>query len=294
MTSVVASAMPVALITGAHGGMGTACARVFGQTRRLVLTDLDAGRLAALRNQLEADGAEVVETIAADLTRPGAVERVVEAVKAAGRLGTVVHTAGVSPSLAEGWEPILELNLTASVRLLDALEPQLAAGTACILIASMAGYSMPPTPELTAAVQALIQQGDPALLAAMIAGEADPPAAAYVLSKFGVLRLVESRAPSWARAGARIVSLSPGFMRTPMGLIEDRKPNTQALRAMTPIARWGTALDVAHAAEFLASDRASFISGCDLRIDGALVPALSLAGSGENLLSPFENEAKET
>jgi NAD(P)-dependent dehydrogenase (short-subunit alcohol dehydrogenase family) len=78
--------------------------------------------------------------------------------------------------------------------------------------------------------------------------------------------------------GARIVSLSPGLIATPMGALEfERQPVKYDLLAKTPIRREGTMLEIADTIEFLASDRASFISGIDLLVDGGLTAALSHA-----------------
>ena len=286
MTGPARDATPIALITGAHGGMGAACARVFARRYKLVLNDRDQDRLEALRVQLQNDGAAVVQAIAGDISSEAVIGQITGAVKDAGRLGALVHTAGLSPSLA-GWEPILNVNLTGSIRLLDAVEPLLQPGTAGVVIASIAGYSLPISDALKAAVDALILKGDagPAAAAIQAAGDDHAAGAAYAISKYGVLRLVEQRSRAWAQAGARLTSISPGMISTPMGRLEaTEKPMAGAMVAATPAGRWGTPLDIANAAEFLCSDLASFISGCDLRVDGGLVGAMNsgqVGGIGE-------------
>ncbi|MDE0987610.1 MAG: SDR family oxidoreductase [Pseudomonadales bacterium] len=80
---------------------------------------------------------------------------------------------------------------------------------------------------------------------------------------------------------ARIVSISPGTIYTPMGRAEhDSNPAAAAVVQATPVGRWGSPNDIAAACEFLVSDQASFITGTDLRVDGGVTPALrSMASS---------------
>jgi len=79
----------------------------------------------------------------------------------------------------------------------------------------------------------------------------------------------------WGKKGARIVSLSPGLIATPMGALEfQNQPMKYDLLAATPLQREGTMLEIANVVEFLASDRASFISGTDILVDGGLVGTL--------------------
>lgn len=264
----------VAVITGAHGGMGIACARVFGRRHRLILTDRDEQRLETLRGQLAADGVDIAAAIAGNLSRKEVLSKIVEATKASGRLQALIHTAGLSPALA-GWQDILEVNLVATLRLLDAIEPLLEPGAAAVLIASIAGHMTTISPELAAGIDAVLDGGDRAALdSAVQAGGG--AGAAYGFSKYAVMRLAQKRARAWAKAGARIVSISPGLIATPMGRKEAADtPGASHLVDITPVGRWGTPLDIANAAEFLCSDLAGFITGCDLRVDGGVIGALT-------------------
>jgi NAD(P)-dependent dehydrogenase (short-subunit alcohol dehydrogenase family) len=110
---------------------------------------------------------------------------------------------------------------------------------------------------------------------------------AYVLAKRGVMRLCERLAKNWGSCGGRIVSIAPGLIDTPMGRQELAQQEIMALMvAMTPVQRAGMGPmpgrpeDIASIAAFLCSDAASFISGCDIRVDGGLVGAgRHMAGS---------------
>ena len=87
------------------------------------------------------------------------------------------------------------------------------------------------------------------------------------------------RAAAWGARGARIVSLSPGLIATPMGALEfAAQPAKRALLPLTPLQREGTMVEIADAVDFLVSDRASFITGTDLLVDGGIHAALREGG----------------
>ena len=98
---------------------------------------------------------------------------------------------------------------------------------------------------------------------------------AYSLAKYGVIRLCQREASAWGARGARIVSLSPGIIQTPMGQQEfDQQPMMATLVAQTPLKRMGQPEEIAAAAAFLLSADASFITGCDMLVDGGVTGAL--------------------
>ncbi|WP_162527275.1 SDR family oxidoreductase [Sphingomonas solaris] len=273
---------PTLLVTGAAGGMGRACARLMGATHDLVLTDVSSATLDGFAAELEGEGYVVRQARAGDLGDAALLAALVGDVGEDGPV-TLVHTAGLSPAMSD-WRTIVRVNLIATVRLLDAVEPVLRPGSVAVLIASTAGHMMPPIP----AVQALLDRPlDPGMIEALapivedMAGgsAAHMPGIGYSLGKQAVLRLVEQRAIAWGRLGARIASISPGLILTPMGRRE--MAETEGATAMleaAPVGRGGRAIDIALAAQFLASAQAGFISGTDLRVDGGSVAAFRFPG----------------
>jgi NAD(P)-dependent dehydrogenase (short-subunit alcohol dehydrogenase family) len=260
--------------------MGRACARELGRSLRLVVTDLDPARLEALAAGLTEEGYAVVAAVAGDLAEPGLADRLIGKAREQGGVRSVIHTAGLSPALAP-WDAILTANLVATERLLRALEPQLEDGLAAVLLASMAGhmaardaaidalFADPLSPELLPAAAEALQ---PHVAPGDAYGLASP---AYAQSKRAVIRMCEARAAAWGARGARLVSISPGTIWTPMGRAEAQaNPGAARVVAATPAGRWGSPLDVSAAAAFLASDAAGFVTGCDLRVDGGVTPAL--------------------
>jgi NAD(P)-dependent dehydrogenase (short-subunit alcohol dehydrogenase family) len=114
------------------------------------------------------------------------------------------------------------------------------------------------------------------------------PGTAYALAKHGVVRLCQRSAVAWGRRGARVVSVSPGLIDTAMGRLELRdNPGKRGLIGRTPVPAPpddggsdelpGRTADIADVVEFLAGPQARFISGCDVRVDGGLVAALTAA-----------------
>jgi NAD(P)-dependent dehydrogenase (short-subunit alcohol dehydrogenase family) len=267
------------LITGAAGGMGRACARLFGATQDLILTDVAEEPLSRFAEELRVDGYNIVSVHVGDLAREALLSGLANEL-AGDAPFTLLHTAGLSPSQAE-WQSIMTVNLIATERLLRAVEPVIKPGTVGIVIASTAGHLLPPV----AAAQSILDEPlmddlferiGP-LIAAMAAqaGQAGTRGIAYSLSKQAVLRLCERRAPAWGERGARIVTISPGLILTPMGRRElAETPGAAEMRDAAPAGRPGTPMDIALAAQFLASDSASFITGSDLKVDGGSIAAI--------------------
>jgi NAD(P)-dependent dehydrogenase (short-subunit alcohol dehydrogenase family) len=270
----------VLVITGGAGGMGLACARALADRGRLLLVDLREDLLDQARKALAGQGA-VVDTLRCDVTSATDVAAVADRLRELGRLRCLVHTAGVSPEMADA-ATVLDVDLAGSVRITDALLPLVNPGSSAILIGSVAGYSDVPT-----AVEPLLD--DPladGFLAAVEQALGQPldSATAYVLAKRGVTRLVERLATPWGRRGGRTVAISPGLIDTPMGRLElDRQPIIPVMIEVTPVKRADRPLpgrpeDIAATVAFLESDAAAFISGCDIRVDGGLV------GAGKHLM----------
>jgi NAD(P)-dependent dehydrogenase (short-subunit alcohol dehydrogenase family) len=270
----------VVVITGAAGGMGLACARALADRGRLLLVDLREDLLDQARKALGAQGA-TVDTLPCDVTSAADVAAVANRVRELGRLRCLVHTAGVSPEMADA-ATVLDVDLAGSVRITDAFFPLVNPGSSAILIGSIAGYS-----DVPAAVEPLLD--DPladGFLAAVEQALGQPldSATAYVLAKRGVTRLAERLATPWGKRGGRTVAISPGLIDTPMGRLElDRQSIIPVMIEVTPVKRPDRPLpgrpeDIAATVAFLESDAAAFISGCDIRVDGGLV------GAGKHLM----------
>jgi NAD(P)-dependent dehydrogenase (short-subunit alcohol dehydrogenase family) len=260
----------VAIVTGAASGMGLAVARRFAaEDWTLLACDLDAARLdAAVEDGLE--GVGVVETLAGDISAADFPARLLQALD--GRpVAALVHCAGLSPTMGDPAR-ILEVNLAASLRLVEAVRDRMAPRAAAVLFASTAGHML--GGQLDAMIDAVVTpEAVPSLVA-----YAPNPGAAYSISKRGVQLLVRRQAKAFGARQARIASISPGIIDTPMGQAE--LGATEVMRQMIDMGalpRMGRAEEVAAAAAFLCSPEASFITGCDLRVDGGQLAVAGVA-----------------
>jgi NAD(P)-dependent dehydrogenase (short-subunit alcohol dehydrogenase family) len=267
------------VVTGA-GGMGLAAAHALAGTGTLVLVDVDEQLLEQGARSLAAEGARP-HTIRCDVTVAADVGVVADKVGDLGGLRSLVHTVGLSPHMAEG-RRVLEVDLVGTVRVLDALLPHAGLGSAAVCVASIAGYA-----GIAHELDSLLDDPLAPGFLDKVEGALDQPldsATAYVLAKRGVMRACERLAGPWGERGARVVSIAPGLIDTEMGRLELEKDELlSAMVDMTPIKRPdciplpGRPADIAALVAFLCSDEASFISGCDIRVDGGLV------GSGREM-----------
>jgi NAD(P)-dependent dehydrogenase (short-subunit alcohol dehydrogenase family) len=266
--------MPLAAVIGA-GGMGLAIARRLGQHHRVLLADLDGPRLESLTATLRSEGLNILPVVC-DVTRAASVADLAREISGSGPLRVLAHVVGLSPSMAD-WRRIMTVNLIGPTLTSEALLPLAGAGTAAVFIGSLAGH----IGIFDAAVlKTLAHPLAPTFLDDLVAALHEEPSTttSYMLSKLALMRMCQRQAPAWGRRGARIVSLSPGLIATPMGALEfEHQPRKFDLLAQTPLGRQGNMSEIADAVEFLASDKATFITGTDLLVDGGIHAALQPA-----------------
>lgn len=255
----------VHVITGGAGGMGSAIAEVLGQDDTVLLADIDEAALEATEASLRDAGVADIHWQPTDITDPDAVATLAEEAASVGSLASLVHTAGLSPTMDDA-ERIAEVNLVGTSYLLDSFIDIAEEGTVAVCFASMAGYNIPRTGSYTAVLRDPLADGVAADIARIVGGNSG---GAYALSKLGVQLLVEDQVQTWADRGARIVSLSPGIIDTPMGRQEAEQQEQMArMLKQTPLGRQGTPEDIASVVEFLVSDGGSYVTGADVLVDG--------------------------
>jgi len=243
--------------------MGASVAAALAGRRPLLLVDRDGPSV----ERIAADLGEGATALTCDITDPSQVEQLVRKVPA---LGSLVVTAGLSPTMADG-ERIFDVNLVGTARVLHELDPVVGDATAAVCFASIAGHMQPASEAVLAALDDPLAPG---LAERLRAAGIDPTESqlAYGLSKHGVIRLVRRNAVSWAQRGARILSLSPGIIDTPMGRQElEQQPVMQPMIDL--VGRMARPEELASVAAFLVSDGASFMNGCDVLVDGGFIAA---------------------
>jgi meso-butanediol dehydrogenase / (S,S)-butanediol dehydrogenase / diacetyl reductase len=256
------------------GGMGVSVARRCGAGRTIVLADINAAGLEATAAALTDDGHQVL-TREVDVTSRNSVAAVAEAAKDAGRVMSVVHTAGLSPQQAST-EAVLAVDLLGVALSLDEFGKVIEPGGAGVVIASMAGHMMPP-PDADVARQ-LASLPAEELLSLDACTSITSSQMAYPFAKRANQIRVAAAAAAWGQRGARINSISPGVISTAMGRLELESESGALMRAMVDNSgtrRYGTPEDIAAATEFLLGPSASFITGTDLLVDGGVVAAIS-------------------
>lgn len=258
------------VITGAAGGMGKPAAKRFAaQGRSLLLCDFNGERLDALADELRATGVKV-RTLVGDVAASDFGECVLNT------LGdepvfALIHTAGLSPTMADK-DRILEVNYFATERLVAALLPRFSQGGCAVLISSVSAY-MITDPVMQAAVSEMVSGKGREAVEKFVTD----PGMGYTISKRGIVGLVAREATAFGERGARIVSIAPGFIDTEMGRAEAvASEQMRSMIAITPLGRLGTGDEIASVAEFLCSPEASYISGCDIKVDGGILGRMGL------------------
>lgn len=271
----------VGIVTGAGRGMGFACARrLTDSVDRLLLVDMDPETVAAAAAELSGTGRAVVEPFVLDVTDPAGLARLVDRVRELGTLRSVAHVAGISPTMAD-WRRIFSVDLVGTALLAQALRPLATAGTAMVCFASMAPTlaSLEPDAATAAALEDPLRDNFLEEIYEAVGPAIEHTGAAYAWAKYGVQRFVKHEAVRLGAVGARVCSLSPGLIDTPQGRQEaENNAHLSALVTQTPLARTGTADEVAAVVSFLLSDDASFLNGTDILVDGGICAAVHTSG----------------
>lgn len=244
------------LVTGASGGIGGAICRAFieeaAATNRPLRLAVHGSRsgpaLDALASELTGPGVDA-RAFGANLTNPEAVEQLVtEVIAWAGRLDVLVSNAGQSRPgrlrdlSLDQWSDTLDLNLRATWLLARAAHGELSKARGCITaVASMSGLSP------------------------------HPGYGAYSTAKAGLTMLCRQLAQEWAGDGIRANAVCPGMIRTPLTEAVYEHDDTRRRREeLVPLGRIGTPEDIGNAVAFLSGDRANYITGVSLLVDGGL------------------------
>lgn len=238
----------VAVVTGGGGGIGRATAMSFAKAgAKVAVLDRDERGLETTRGELRALGADPV-VAACDTTSAESVAAAAATVeKSLGPCGILVNTAAIlrpggldTLSLAE-WNATLAVNLT--------------------------GYFL--CAQAFGAQMRKLGHGSLVHVASVAASNAQGFSGAYSVSKAGVVMLSRQFASEWGPQGIRSNVVSPGLVVTPMSqAFYDTPGVTERRTAVVPVRRIGAPQDMADAILFLASDRASYVNGDEIVVDG--------------------------
>ena len=265
----------VAVITGGAGGMGLATAKVVGRDHTVVLCDVRQDRLEQAMAALKDDGITAT-AINCDVTDRVAVTRLFEAAAGFGTLHSVIHTAGVSPSMGDA-EYVMRTNAVGTVNVNEIFFDIAAAGSAIVNVASMAAHMLPEELIPTGQFPQALQDADAFMSDMRSACNAIPEEArsgfAYAVSKSFVRWYSTSQAERFNTRGLRIVSVSPGSVETEMGKLE-ADAGAGAMVADFAVPRWGTPEEMAALLAFCVSDQAGYLTGTDILNDGGVIASM--------------------
>ncbi|MFD7131144.1 SDR family oxidoreductase [Streptomyces sp. NPDC059894] len=256
------------------GGMGLAIARRQGVGNKVLLADFNELTLSSAANELRRQGHDVTEQTV-DVSQRASVAALADEAARLGAVTQVVHTAGLSPAQASA-AAVLAVDLLGTALVLEEFARVITPGGAGVAISSMAGHM--PTVRLSAEQQqALAHTPADELLDLPFTNPEELGKGAYPLAKYGNRLRVQAASAQWGERGARINSISPGVIATPMGQQELDSESGQVMRAMVAASgtgRLGTPDDIAAAAAFLLGPDATFITGNDLLVDGGVIAAI--------------------
>lgn len=265
----------VVVVIGA-GAIGQAIARRVGVAKTVLLADINEDAAERVATSLSGAGFDT-RTAHVDVSARDSVNALADTAAELGSVVDVVHTAGLSPAQASP-EAIIAVDLVGTAYVLEAFGRVIAPGGSGIVIASQAGHMIPPLPpeqnEALARTPATELGQLPFLQAAVVTGSG----AAYALSKRANTLRVQAASVEWGDRGARVNSLSPGIIMTPLAQDELNSPAGEAYGRMiraSAAGRVGTPDEVAAAAAFLMGRDGSFITGSDLLIDGGVIAAIA-------------------
>ncbi len=258
----------VMILTGA-GQIGMAIARRMGYGMKIVVGDRRKENAEATADVMNKAGFDAVAVETNIASRASVLATIVDAQKY-GDVAMLVNSAGVSPSQAP-IEAILKVDLYGTAVLLEEVGKVIRPGGTGITISSQSGHRMP---ALTAEEDELlaITSTDELLALDMLQPEnIKDTLHAYQMAKRCNVKRVMAEAVRWGARGARINSISPGIIVTPLALDEFNGPRGDFYKNMfakCPAGRPGTADEIANVAELLMSDRGAFITGADFLVDG--------------------------
>ncbi|MDS0527452.1 SDR family oxidoreductase [Clostridium sp. SHJSY1] len=258
----------VMILTGA-GQIGMAIARRMGYGKKIVMGDKNINNANIIMEIMNNAGFDV-EPVEMDISSRESILKLIAKAQEFGDIKMFVNAAGVSPSQAS-METILKVDLYGTAILLEEVGKVIAEGGVGVTISSQSGHRMAQlSPE--ADEQLAITPTEELLSLEILRPEnIRDTLHAYQMAKRCNEKRVIGESVRWGEKGARINSISPGIIVTPLAIDEFNGPRGDFYKNMfakCPAGRPGTADEVANVAELLMSDKGAFITGADFLIDG--------------------------
>lgn len=258
----------VMILTGA-GQIGMAVARRMGYGKKIIIGDKNLKNAKNIEFIMNNAGFDV-EAIEVDISSRKSILKLISEAKKHGDITMFVNAAGVSPSQAS-IETILKVDLYGTAILLEEVGKVIKEGGVGITISSQSGHRMPALSAELDEQLAITSTEELLNLEVLKVNNIKDTLHAYQMAKRCNIKRVMAEAVKWGERGARINSISPGIIVTPLAIDEFNGPRGDFYKNMfekCPAGRPGTADEVASLAELLMSPQGAFITGADFLIDG--------------------------
>lgn len=260
--------LDVMILTGA-GQIGMAIARRMGYGKKIVVGDKKMENAEDVARIMNNAGFNAIP-VEMDLSSRASILSLIAEARKYGEISMLVNAAGVSPSQAS-IETILKVDLYGTAVLLEEVGKIIKEGGVGITISSQSGYRMPALTADEDEQLACTPTEELLSLDILQPQNIRDTLHAYQIAKRCNVKRVMAEAVKWGERDARINSISPGIVVTPLALDEFNGPRGDFYKNMfakCPAGRPGTADEIANVAELLMSDRGAFITGADFLIDG--------------------------
>ena len=251
------------------GQIGLAIVRRIAPGKKIVIGDKNIVHAQTAAEVLNNAGFDTVAMVA-DLSSRESILSLISEARKYGNIRHLVNSAGVSPSQAS-IETILKVDLYGTAVLLEEVGNVIVEGGTGVTISSQSGHRMPALTPDEDRLLATTPTEELLSLEILRPENIRDTLHAYQMAKRCNVKRVMSEAVKWGERGARINSISPGIIVTPLAMDEFNGPRGDFYKNMfakCPAGRPGTADEVAHVAELLLGDQGAFITGSDFLIDG--------------------------
>ncbi len=258
----------VVILTGA-GQIGMAIARRVAYGKKIIIGDKNPDNAQSIAKIMKDAGFDAIPT-EIDISSRDSIKKIIEQATSYGEISMLINAAGVSPSQAP-IEAILKVDLYGTAVLLEEVGLAIKPGGAGVTISSQSGHRMPALSVEIDELLATTPTEDLLSLEVLKPENICDTLHAYQMAKRCNVKRVMAESIKWGERGARINSISPGIIVTPLAIDEFNGPRGDFYKNMfakCPAGRPGTADEVANVAELLMSDKGTFITGADFLIDG--------------------------
>lgn len=263
----------VIVVIGA-GSIGQAIVRRVAAGKHVLLADIRQENADAAAKVLF-DAGFNVSTATVDVSSRASVHALVEAATKLGEVSGVIHAAGVSPSQASP-VTILKVDLYGTALVLEEFGNVIARGGSGIVIASQSGHRLGPLSTEQNSLLATTPVEELLALPMLQSDQIKDSLHAYQISKRGNSLRVMAEAVRWGKCGARINTISPGIIITPLANDELKGPRGPGYRRMLEVSaagRAGTPDEVGTVGALLMGPDGAFITGSDILMDGGVTAA---------------------